>query len=109
MPTREILVPLLFDDGQPVPESLLAQTFTEIDFATASASEVATATGSASEPATAGGQQYSAAEDDVDAGKHQLELAWCQLAGPFGEIGLVQCHDLGHVGDRLLRQPSGPL
>ena len=26
----EILVPLLFDDGQPVPESLLAQTFTEL-------------------------------------------------------------------------------
>ena len=26
----EILVPLLFNDGSPVPESLLAQTFTEL-------------------------------------------------------------------------------
>ena len=26
----EILVPLLFNDGQPVPESLLALTFTEL-------------------------------------------------------------------------------
>jgi hypothetical protein len=26
----EILVPLLFNDGQPVPESLLAQTFNEL-------------------------------------------------------------------------------
>ena len=34
----EILVPLLFNDGNPVPESLLAQTFTELrhQFGTAS-------------------------------------------------------------------------
>jgi hypothetical protein len=43
-------------------------------------------------------------KDDVDSGEHQFELGSDELASSFREVGLVQRHELGNVGDRLLRE-----
>ena len=50
----------------------------------------------------------SAAEDDVDAGEDERELARGELAGALSEEVAIQGHDLRDVGDRIARQACRP-
>lgn len=48
----------------------------------------------------------SAPEDNIHPRKHEFELGSGELAGLFGKVGLVQRHQLGDIGDRVLWKPS---